>query len=500
MTTTTIRPDGVAVAVAVAAVGAASINAALSDNSDGSYGDYTPGGFGAYVYCTLGTFALPAGSVVKNVVVRARGSVAGTTLSAYAYDATLGQIGSGLVTALSASIATYTGVTDAVTLSQAQVDALQVAVFLSNAGRVHEAYVDVTYALIPSCTVSLPTGAQATSTPTCTWAYTGGSDGGVQSRYQVRVFTAAQYGIGGFDPAVSPNTYDSGIVSSAATSLVLPSLANGTTFKAYVAVAQTINGTPQWGAWTVSPVFNIAVTTSDITSIVPTPDNTNAKIALLVTRNGGTPAWTTLEVQRTDDGGTTWAPIRGTATNGAVGVAVSGATWPLTDYESANAATVTYRARASYISGGQTITGAWVSSSSTSWTAAADWLKDCRLTTRNRTVKVRVNPTVDRVRPQGVLVVIGRSDPVVVSDVRHTRSGVLEFVTYTDTEAVDFLTLTTGDVLLLQTRPGNRFGAAYVAIAGPTEVPAIPEVGFDQNRFWSVPFVEVLKPIDVGIV
>lgn len=499
MTTTTLRPNGTVSATVdmignpAVVTGAASVNAALSDNSDASYADCI-----AY-RLDFTTVALPTGAVTKSVVQRIR------LTGSNAYTVYLNTPSSGIYcidtfASPTGTITTHTGAAHAISAVQAEIDAFRMDFGCNTSSdRIYEAYIDLTYALVPTCTVSAPTGTiTATNAPTCTWAYTAGSDGDVQSRYQVRVFTAAQYGIGGFDPAVSPNTFDSGVQTGAASSYALPPLANGVTFKAYVLVSQTINGTPQPGAWTAGPAFTISVTTSDITSVVGTADNVNGRISILVTRNGATPTWTSLEVQRSADAGATWAAIRGT--NGTTGVAVSGATWTLYDYEAANAASVLYQARATYLVSGLPVTGAFVSSASCSWTMPVDWLKDCRLTARNRQVNIRVNPTLDRPRTQGIHEVIGRSDPVGISDVRQLRAGTLEVVTFGDTAAVDFLSLTSTDVLLLQTRPGNRFGAAYILIAGPQEVPVVPEVGFESNRFWSVAFREVAKPIDVGIV
>lgn len=81
--------------------------------------------------------------------------------------------------------------------------------------------------------VTAPTGTVTnTNKPPVEWAMTGGTP---QYSYHARVFTAAQYGIGGFDPTTSPATWDSGVVVGSATtytgSTVLP---NATTYRAYV--------------------------------------------------------------------------------------------------------------------------------------------------------------------------------------------------------------------------------------------------------------------------
>ncbi len=96
----------------------------------------------------------------------------------------------------------------------------------------------------PTCTVTAPSpiaGASVTTTarPNIAWNFSG--DGLSQTWYRVRIFTAAQYGIGGFNPQTTPSSVDSGWVNSASQSYQPPSnLVNGTTYRAYVQVAQTL--------------------------------------------------------------------------------------------------------------------------------------------------------------------------------------------------------------------------------------------------------------------
>lgn len=96
----------------------------------------------------------------------------------------------------------------------------------------------------PSISVTAPpAGGTVTTTarPTVTWTFTG--DGLSQSHFRVRVFTAAQYGAGGFNPQTSTATYDSGWTASSSLSHTLPvNLTNGTTYRAYVMAAQTLPG------------------------------------------------------------------------------------------------------------------------------------------------------------------------------------------------------------------------------------------------------------------
>lgn len=122
----------------------------------------------------------------------------------------------------------------------------------STSGVAFDAYfgalsVTVTYALPPSTTVSAPSGTISSPTPTVSFVHTPGADGSVQSDYEYKLFTAAQYGVGGFNPDTSAYSHTG--VGTTATSFVTPSLTNNTTYRAYVRTAQTINGFVQWGQW-----------------------------------------------------------------------------------------------------------------------------------------------------------------------------------------------------------------------------------------------------------
>jgi hypothetical protein len=130
--------------------------------------------------------------------------------------------------------------------------------------RITEAYVDVEVHDQPVVSAVTVTGATTTTTPDVGWTYTTTDDSGGQTRYQVKVFTSAQYGVAGFDPATSPNTWDSGVLSGPGTTVTVGvNLLNGTTYKAYVRAARDWPGPagPLWySAWAASSATAIALT------------------------------------------------------------------------------------------------------------------------------------------------------------------------------------------------------------------------------------------------
>lgn len=142
--------------------------------------------------------------------------------------------------------------------------------------RVTEIYWDVDVRDQPTITgTPAVTGATSTTFPSVSWVYGANADGDPQTAYRVKIFTSAQYGAAGFDPAVSSPVYDSGELAGAADSWTTPlGLLNGTTYKMYIAVAQDFNGAKWYSAWTASSSFTIALTPPPAPTLTVTQDNT----------------------------------------------------------------------------------------------------------------------------------------------------------------------------------------------------------------------------------
>lgn len=122
------------------------------------------------------------------------------------------------------------------------------------------------------------------------------------------------------------------------------------------------------------------------------------------------------------------------------------------------------------------------------------WLKSIARPFLNRTADVINQDAIKITRPArvGVFDVVGRSNPVTVSDVRKSRRWTMTVRTETvvDAEGMDLL-LASGDVLLIQTPPNSSTPAGYVAI-GDAERSAHP---LRPNRVtWTLPCVEVAAP------
>ncbi len=127
------------------------------------------------------------------------------------------------------------------------------------------------------------------------------------------------------------------------------------------------------------------------------------------------------------------------------------------------------------------------------------WIKDPGLPARNARATVQTLPDWQRAARQGINAVRGRSRPIVISDVRTSRTGTTVLVTHTEDEK-DALwwVLDTGNTLLLQWPPGWGEKDVYVSVGDVTEA-HITELAEHSDRAWTLALTEVDRPFG-GIV
>lgn len=505
MTTATLRPNGTSAAANSSVSGAASVHAALSDDSDSSYirSAGSPG-IGSVVV-DMGTVTLPAGAVTKQMRVRHR---VGNRVAAFGCASSVNIPGSEnsdpaalQVSGTSAvAIATYVSAYAAVTLSQATIDALQLTITgevgNDTSQRHYESYIDLIYAEAPVCAITAPSGSPTITdrtSPTVSWTHTPGSDGGAQSRYEVRVFTAAEYGIGGFDPATSPASFETGQVLGSTPSILVGPLANAT-YRVYVRTAQTVNGAAHWSAWDFE-AFEIDVSPPVIDSIVAAPDSADGRMIVTVERDVAEEDWDFIELQSSIDAGTTWIPVRGCTL-----VAPSDPdSWVGYDYETAPGVEVIYRARATAVLSDIEVVGPWASSNSEQWETSKLWVKALTNTPLSMQVALRDVPAPSYGVSQGAFSVLGSSSPVVVTDVRSLATGTL-LIQIEDAETTEdaLLALLEQTVLLVHATPERRIRPRYIA---PGRIAHVPVARFvAEFARWSVDYIEVARPADDGSV
>ena len=171
MSLAVLRPNGT-VSNSGTIVGAASAHAALSDNSDASYINFTAG---QSAEVNLSDFVLPSGAVIKHVSVRARldgspASYAAEVIVRISDAMTVG--GTVSPTSMPTTITIGSAV---VGWTAAQINGATLVVTNVGDGDIgaYEAYFDVTYVEKPVATVTAPTGTVTnTNRPVIEWTMT----------------------------------------------------------------------------------------------------------------------------------------------------------------------------------------------------------------------------------------------------------------------------------------------------------------------------------------
>jgi hypothetical protein len=215
-------------------------------------------------------------------------------------------------------------------------------------------------------------------------------------------------------------------------------------------------------------------------TLTATVDATNARVLLTV---AGWTAATEAMIRRLS--ATDNLPVRGAEP---VTLISGGAV--LYDYEAPFDVAVTYRATSP-----QDSTTVVTSSPVTLASNGRTWLRHPGRPILNRAVVVHSRD--DATRPatgRGVFPVIGRSRPIVVSQVRGSEDGTVRLLTTTAQQRTDlYALLADGSSLLLTAPPGRGWGSQYISVGDVSE--SRPNrIDTDEYRIISLPYTVVDRP------
>lgn len=201
--------------------------------------------------------------------------------------------------------------------------------------------------------------------------------------------------------------------------------------------------------------------------------------------------WTTLTIQRTGPTGSV------STLRNANAVATGGVdTWAGFDVEAPLGAQCSYTFIASQPQpDGTTSTYQIVSPLVTIPVAnAVGWLKSLSQSALNTQVTIQALSDVKRPSRQQVYPVVGRANPVVISDVLTGRTGTISLQTTGSTDYQSIMALLQpGTTLFLQATPGDYFADMYFVPGDVTEQrPASQST--DMTRIWQIDFTEVDSP------
>lgn len=493
MSTSLLRPSSTAANSGVAVTGA-SAHVALNDNSDATYVDSI--GTSDVVALALDNFSQPAGSVIKSVAWRLRAGTTGSGTETIVVQLLgLGPAATTLI--LGGTRVIYSA--PILAPSDSDIDAATLAIGQGSAGnavKVYEAYVDVVYVAKPVTVPSVTPASTVTTTnrPTISWANSLDSDGLGQTNYQVRTFTAAVYGGGGFDPATS-TAVDEQLSGLTSTSYAIQVPLPDATYRSYVRVAQTVNGVTHWSDW-ANVQYVIDVDLPAAPTLTLTAQSSSGRVKIQVADNAGTATTTELEVQRSLDAGVTWQAVR--LLTDTAGVLYSTTDATLYDYEAPNGTAMEYRARALHNYSGVYAAGAWATGTVT-WSSEDSWLKCPVDPSLNMVVSFPEGGIPGYTRPmrQGVFQPLGRTDPVIVTDKRLDARGSLTFdVSTTAKQALIDALLDSEEALLLQCPAAYHWTDRYLRFGDLERTRWTPKA-YSQPVGDALPWWEVPSPVGV---
>jgi hypothetical protein len=513
VTTTTLVPNSTILAWAGASIvgGSGSQHAAISDASDSTYLSMSSmsTAFGKY---GLGTFTIPAGALVKAARVQLRTlGAAGprpTTAGVSLRDSTGVELqGYSMPIPFGGPTDIATASAGVVNWTQTVVDNLQFWIRKVNSGNLavflYEAEVELTYVAKPTVTVTGPSGTITTATPSVTFTFVGdddADDGGALRKVEARVFTAAQYGAGGFDAATSTAAWESGVVDSDSAIVVAGPLDDGITYKAYVRAAQLVNGTPQWSDFDDGSTFTTDTDPPVVDTI--TIDTTSSweagKLLINVARDTGAPDWTHVNLERavgmvTDP--STVDPDTYETVRGALQLAAPNDTIEIPDYEQPEGVWIYYRARGLIITDGAVVAqGEWTEASALLWNSDFEWLRSKDDPTNALAVRtvMQADHTESTEHRVALFDVDQREDQVPIWGAPAMPAGVLPLQTYTDLEAaaLDALLRTSGE-LLFQGRAQFGHRRKWLVVTSHTKSRF---ESLSQVRSYELTYVEIDTP------
>jgi hypothetical protein len=304
---------------------------------------------------------------------------------------------------------------------------------------VYEASVRVLYLEKPIATVTSPSGTITTNLATVNWGGSFDVHSTSSPAYSdVKVFSAAQYGAGGFDPSTSAAVCSSGVEYGAATSRAFDERLEDGAYRAYVRIAPG-SAASLWSDWDYE-AFTVAASLPGEPSVTLTGEADDGRVRIDVECGADTDS---VQVQR--DSGDGFVNVRTADGEGSVAFTDEGT---LYDYEAPNGVTCTYRVRA-YDESNATYSD-WVEDT-VSWSSDDAWLKCVGDPSLNVSLVPRSYESFDVPANQGVFRVLGSSTATVVSDVPGPESGQVTFMTSSDEdrEALSDL-LASGSPILLQ--------------------------------------------------
>jgi hypothetical protein len=425
----TVNPDSVAASTNIVLINGLSVLDNLSDADDGTIAII--GNSGALVLGTTNP-TIPSGAKIVSSTFYLR--AAATSTESVNVTISAPKTGGGAYTASKTISPRTTGSSfvtmSPVTISGADIDTNNISIWITrgsaadNGGGyflVSKVYVVTKYIRKPVVSVSVlptPDGTGKITTqnrPTVQWSNNLDPDGGPQFAWNLKLFTAAQYGAGGFNPETSTPTYETGGFSTSTFSHQFPDVLPNGTYRAYV---KTVQFNSNWSDY-ANVQFQLAVPTPGTPTLSASAENDEGRVRLFAASTAGGTTTSLFEFQYLDGESAEWKPMR-VEGNDVGWVVENPAT--LYDYEAPNGEPQQYRVRAVHLFD-------FTTGSSSAWTNATVtlqtgwWLKHPLDPALNRALEIASFNGQQRAGRISVTQPLGREDAVATMDTRGPETG-----------------------------------------------------------------------------
>lgn len=304
----------------------------------------------------------------------------------------------------------------------------------ANRATIYELFANVYYSARPTAAVSVAPASPVTTTsyPELTatltaliesWQDGSGPPARAEVAYELKVFSSAQYGAGGFDPASSPSTWhtqgltaaldyiDGSTPSSEAVSDKPDAALPDGAYRAYARGRRNF-AAAQFGAWTyLAFTVNTSVPPPAPTLSVARDEATQRARATVTPLSSAGASNPLISIQRS--AGATWAPVRG-ATLAAGTFAVP---FVVYDYEAERGVALTYRANVEASFSGLQLAGAYSTAAVSGTLSTTGWNLKAPLAPALNLLGAAVNadPAYTQEEDAATFRPVGRKHPVVVS-------------------------------------------------------------------------------------
>lgn len=356
----------------------------------------------------------------------------------------------------------------------------------------------------PVATITEPSGAITdTNRPAVGWTFVD-TEGNPQTHVEAYIYEEPVGGWVGFDinaPGAETPVWTTGgsvaftaqyfETSSFGTFTGKPGLENTTNFRVYLRARQSDPSTI-WSEWDYSD-FNTSFSPAPVPVLAMGTQGDHYLDLSLSEGAGGPPTADTVVVERSLDGGTTWAPFR--YGNGLIlSDTIDPATLPatITDQEVPLGSEVRYRASSITVDSGSEVYSATSAEVAGTATGKKIWLKDPSDHSLASSIPVQNTwLAMTRARNRVVLNPIGRDLPVVIRGEGVGKSFTMAYLVLQETKYDELMALLLSNrTLFLQMPKGNM----YVEVSGDLdESPHLWDELRGEVDVWqvSVPYVEV---------